>query len=164
MKSKFGLAYRRIKRVPHQGNSERNKVLRSLYAQKMLAIYNQGYHVINIDETWLPCTDFRRTCWNTRDNTNSQPDQVISQRVNMIAAISSEGESWLALTQCNTNEDVMQMFLSRLASVLTQQYGVIWRERVVIVMDGASYHRSAETRKCIGHLQMKVVLSAPYSY
>ena len=31
-------------------------------------------------------------------------------------------------------------------------------------MDGASYHRSAETRKCIGHLSMKVILSAPYSY
>ena len=75
--------------------------------------------MINIDETWLPCTDFRRTCWNTRDNTNSQSDRIISHRVNMIAAISSKGESWLALTQCNTNEDVKQMFLSRLASVLT---------------------------------------------
>lgn len=47
------------------------------------------------------------------------PDKVVSHRVNMIAAISSEGESWIALTQCNTNEDVMQMFLSRLAQVLT---------------------------------------------
>ena len=56
------------------------------------------------------------------------------------------------------------MFLSRLASVLTQQYGVKWRERVVFVMDGASYHRGAETRKCISHLQMKVILSSPYSY
>ena len=34
----------------------------------------------------------------------------------------------------------------------------------MIVMDGASYHRSMETRKCIRHLCMKVVLSAPYSY
>ena len=40
MKMKFGMAYRRIKRVPLQGNSERNKVLRSLYAQKMLSIYS----------------------------------------------------------------------------------------------------------------------------
>ena len=86
----------------------------------MLTIYSQGCHVINIDESWLPCSDFRRACWNTRDHTNSQPDQVMTQRVNMITAISSEGETWLALTQCNTNEDVMQMFLSRLAQVLTQ--------------------------------------------
>ena len=31
-------------------------------------------------------------------------------------------------------------------------------------MDGASYHRSAETRACISHLKMQVVISAPYSY
>ena len=82
----------------------------------------------------------------------------------MITAISSEGETWLALTQCNTNQDVMQMFLSRLAQVLTQEYGAVWRDNFIIVMDGASYHRSAETRKCIRHLSMNVVLSAPYSY
>ena len=40
MRTKYGLHYRRIKRVAYIGNSERNKVLRSLYAQKMLLIYN----------------------------------------------------------------------------------------------------------------------------
>ena len=32
MKKKYGLGYRRIKRVSLGGNSERSKVLRSLYA------------------------------------------------------------------------------------------------------------------------------------
>ena len=58
----------------------------------------------------------------------------------------------------------MQMFLSRLAAAFTSEYGSRWREEIVVVMDGASYHRSAETRTCIKHLGMKVVLSAPYSY
>ena len=58
----------------------------------------------------------------------------------------------------------MMMFLSRLADVLTKKYGVGWREKIVIVMDGASYHKSAETRKCIQHLGISAVLSAPYSY
>ena len=31
-------------------------------------------------------------------------------------------------------------------------------------MDGASYHRSGDTRRSIKHLNMKLVLSAPYSY
>ena len=39
LKEKFSFSYRKIKRVPFQGNSERNKVLRSLYAQKMLQVY-----------------------------------------------------------------------------------------------------------------------------
>ena len=82
----------------------------------------------------------------------------------MIAAVSSEGKAWLALTQCNTDENVMQLFLSKLATCLTETYGVRWRERTAIVMDGASYHRSAETRSSLKHFGMKVVLSAPYSY
>jgi len=42
-------------------------------------------------------------------------ERVMSHKVNIIVAISSEGHVWLALTQCNTEENVMQMFLSRLA-------------------------------------------------
>lgn len=56
------------------------------------------------------------------------------------------------------------MFLSRLAQVFTKQFGNEWRDQITVVMDGASYHRSSETRKCISLLRMKVVLSAAYSY
>ena len=56
------------------------------------------------------------------------------------------------------------MFLSRLAQVFSSQFGQDWRREIVVLMDGASYHRSAETRSCINHLKMQVVLSAPYSY
>ena len=31
-------------------------------------------------------------------------------------------------------------------------------------MDRASYHCSTETRACINHLRMQVVINAPYSY
>lgn len=58
----------------------------------------------------------------------------------------------------------MQMFLSHLAKALTKEFSTDWRHKIVLLMDGASYHRSAATRACIGHLKMQVVLSAPYSY
>ena len=85
-------------------------------------------------------------------------------RVNMIVAVSSEGHVWLSLTQCNTDENVMMMFLSRLCQAFTHKFTNTWREDIVLLMDGASYHRSAATRACISHLGMQVVLSAPYSY
>ena len=69
MKGKFKLSFRRVKRVVKAGNSERNLVLRSLYAQKMLEIYGQGKHVINIDESWIPETDFRRRRWASKGAT-----------------------------------------------------------------------------------------------
>ena len=56
------------------------------------------------------------------------------------------------------------MFLSHLAQAFTKKFGSSWREKMIVVMDGASYHRSIATRKCISHLGMKVVLSGPYSY
>ena len=58
----------------------------------------------------------------------------------------------------------MQLFLSRLAGCLSSSYGVQWREKVVFLLDGAAYHRSTETRVCLQHLGMNVVISAPYSY
>ena len=39
LKKEFDLSYKKIRRIPFTGNLERNKVLRSLYAQKMLKVY-----------------------------------------------------------------------------------------------------------------------------
>ena len=45
---------------------------------------------------------------------------IMSHRVNMIVAVSSEGHVWISLTQCNTDENVMMMFLTKLCQVFTQ--------------------------------------------
>ena len=119
---------------------------------------------MNIDESWLPESDFIRRNWDKRGDSHSVPANALGRKVNMIAAVSSEGYVWLALTQPNTDEDVMRLFLSKLALVFTKQFGIGWREQIVILLDGASYHRSDKTRACIQHLKMQVVLSAPYSY
>ena len=58
LKTKFNLSYKKIRRIPFTGNLERNKVLRSLYAQKMLSVYLSGKRVINVDESWIPHADF----------------------------------------------------------------------------------------------------------
>ena len=39
LKTQFNLSYKKIRRIPFTGNLERNKVLRNLYAQKMLEVY-----------------------------------------------------------------------------------------------------------------------------
>ena len=97
---------------------------------------------MNVDESWVPVTDFRRRCWNKAGEGNSMSDRPLGHKVNIIVAVSSEGQVWLSQTQCNTDENVMMMFLSKLATVFTSKYGVGWRDQIVIVMDGASYHKS----------------------
>ena len=64
----------------------------------MFEVYSEGKHVINIDESWIPQTDFRSRRWGTRGQNNSMADKVLGHKVNMIVAVSSEGYVWLALT------------------------------------------------------------------
>ena len=35
---------------------------------------------------------------------------IMSHRINMIVAVSSQGYVWISLTQCNTDENVMMIF------------------------------------------------------
>ena len=116
LKNQCRLSYRKIKRVPFQGNSERSKVLRCLYAQKMFEIYSSDQRVINVDESWIPSADFRQRRWKRRGMLNTAPDKVLSQKINIITAISSEGEVWISLTTCNTDSDVLMLFMTRLAA------------------------------------------------
>ena len=63
LKTKANMSYRKIKKVPVQGNTERCKVLRRLWGQQLLELLESGKRIINIDETWIPETDFRRHKW-----------------------------------------------------------------------------------------------------
>ena len=57
----------------------------------------------------------------------------------------------------------MLMFLSRLATVLTQEEPN-WREDTYWLLDNASYHKSKEVRDCLKNLGVKTILSGQYAY
>ena len=133
----MGLSYRKIKRVPFQGNSERNRVLRSLYSQQMLSVYEQYERVINVDESWIPQADFHNRRWKRRGMLNTAPDKVLSQKINIITALASDGEVWIALTTRNTDSDVLMLFMTHLAIELTKKYKN-WRSTTAFLLDGVS--------------------------
>ena len=89
LKGQFKLSYRKVKKVSLSGNSEYNRVRRMLYARKMLELYGEGVHVVNIDESWLPESDFSRRNWDRRGDSHSLPANPLGRKVNMIAAVSS---------------------------------------------------------------------------
>ena len=39
-----------------------------------------------------------------------------------------------------------------------------WKERTVFLLDGASYHRSKETRNYLKNSGVKVVIGGPYAF
>ena len=71
MKGQFKLSYRKVKKVSYSGNNEFNRVRRLLYAKEMLKLYSQGYHVVNIDESWLAESSFQRHNWDKRGDSHS---------------------------------------------------------------------------------------------
>ena len=98
LKEDFNMSYRAVKRVPYHGNSERCKVLRMFYAKEMLQQLQNGVRAINIDETWIPHMDFRSKMWRQRGLNNTHPVKSITFRVNMIAAVDTEGNVYASLT------------------------------------------------------------------
>ena len=51
---------------------------------------------------------------------NTAPDKVLSQKVNIITAMASDGEVWIALTTRNTDDDVLMLFMTHLTKELTK--------------------------------------------
>ena len=58
LRKDLGLGYRRMRKIPIQGNSERCLVLRQQYALTMLPLLKSGKRIINVDETWINETNF----------------------------------------------------------------------------------------------------------
>ena len=129
-----------------------------LYAKKMFSLLQQGKRILNIDETWLPHLDFRNKKWRQRGEVNTVSTKALSPKVNMIAAIDTDGRLYLSLTQFNTDGDVMLMFLSRLANVLSSE-DKDWRDNTYLLLDNAAYHRSKEVKEHLIKLGAKTILS-----
>ena len=59
----LGLKYCKVKHISMKGNSEKCLVLRQRWALAFLGLDFKAKNVINIDETWLGMSDFRRRHW-----------------------------------------------------------------------------------------------------
>ena len=68
----MGMKYKRVKEISFQANSPRNLILRQRFAVAFLKLDLYGKIIINIDETWLGMTDFRKQKWTFMD----RPDSV----------------------------------------------------------------------------------------
>jgi len=119
--------------------------------------------IINIDETWLGMEDFRRMKWQAPDSTNSVPKKLWHPRISLILALDNRGESYIALSQSNTNQNVIMLFLRDLVRQLNEQDRK-WRSNTIIFWDGAPYHRSKQTLDVLKELEVPIMFTGPHSY
>ena len=95
---KLRIVYRKVKQIAVQANSERCLVLRQRWAISFLELDHKNKNIINIDETWLGMSDFRKMHWRPMDRNWSVKAKAVSPRISMIVAVDKLGNIWLSLT------------------------------------------------------------------
>ena len=81
----------------------------------------------------------------------------------MIATIDTRGEIYLSLSTVNTGSEQLCLYLKWLFLKLDKQ-DKNWKKKTVLTLDGASYHRSKETRNYLASKGIKVVIGGPYAF
>jgi hypothetical protein len=119
--------------------------------------------IINIDETWLSRTDFRRRKWKLPGSTNSVENPIVNPRISMIVALSNMGDLYLSISQGNTNAETFKIFIIYLKKKLDADWPN-WRSNTVLQLDGATYNICEQTKIELQVLGFRVIFSGPHSY
>ena len=81
----------------------------------------------------------------------------------MIAALDTDGEVNISLTQANTDSDILMLFLRYLIRHLETD-NPNWRSNTIFLLDVACYHTSEEMREYLRKMEAPLIYSGPYSY
>ena len=163
MKDTLGMSYRKIKFMSIHTNSEKNLVLRQRFAIEFLELMKKGKRIINIDETWLGQTDFRKMKWRVKGTTNPVGMVQMVPRISMIVGLDTDGKVYLSLLQSNSNAKVMDIFFRQLSLKLDKERAN-WRKDTIILLDNVPYHTCTTTVNLLKGLGFTVLYTGPHSY
>ena len=79
-------------------NSVRNVLLRQAWARRFLQPDLNNKIFLNIDESWIGQTDFRRMMWHEKGKSCSLPKKALNPRISLTVAIDTEGAVFYSLT------------------------------------------------------------------
>ena len=99
----LGMRYRKVSQIPMLANSERSLVLRQRWALAFLGLDHSKKIILNVDETWLGMSDFRRRKWQAPGTNNSVKAFSMVPRVSMFIGVDTLGNVYLSLNQSNSN-------------------------------------------------------------
>ena len=137
--------------------------MRQEFGKKMLELMTDGTRILNIDETWIAQTNFKRQAWMQLEKNESDRINPVAQRITMIVALDNYGDIYLALMQSNTNQYSFSEYISDLAQVLDEDRPG-WRKNTIWQLDGARWHSTEMLKELFAKLNIQVMISAPYSY
>ena len=80
--------------------------------------------------------------WVPHDAAGTVSDKQVQPRLSLLAALDNDGRIWFALTQANTDADVMTTFIRYLVRELERD-DPLWAAKSTIVLDNAAWHSNA---------------------
>lgn len=90
-------------------------------------------------------------------------ERAIDPLLKVFAAVGSNGEVYMAISQINTDSDSFCLFMSKLIAKLHTE-NKNFRENTVLQLDSADYHRSETTRNFLANNKIQTVLGGVYGY
>ena len=127
MKYELGLRFKKIKPLAPQTNRLKCLLCRQQYAMTMLEVLASGKRVLNVDESWLSSTHFKRYSWAKAGKSNVRPEKKLRPKASIIAAIDNRGAAYISLGTANTDSGVMIAFFYELCKVLDGE-DLLWRD------------------------------------
>lgn len=147
------------KKTVRRKAKEQNADLRDKYSHDLTSF--ASYHLVYIDE--FGCdrrVGFRRTGWSTLGST---PVQIVKfhreQRYHILPAYNQDGILLSRIFQGSTDDDVFEDFLEE----LLQWCGRWPQPKSVLIMDNASFHRTARVEDLCAEAGVVLMYLAPYS-
>lgn len=163
MKLDLKMRYKKLIHISVHANSAKNLILRQQFALQLIKLLMAGKTILNVDESWLGMTDFRRRKWRKQGSSNSHSILQVQPRISIIAGLDTKGNIYYSLIQSNTNVKIIEIFLQHLVKKLDAEQPA-WRRSTVLLLDNASYHTSGSTQKVLKDLQIPCLYTGPNSY
>ena len=156
------MSWRKAELLSHHANSDKNKILRLLYAKELVKCYNSGVEVWNIDESAIVSTDARSRGWFWRWETGHITGRILPKRVSLLAAVSSRGRVMHCALNRTFNSDGFILVFSKMLELLEEEDNN-YLDKNIFVLDNAPYHRSKIALSYLQSTGARICFSAPYS-
>ena len=163
MRDGLDLKFKRAKPIAARTNTVCCRYQRQQFALRLIAEMSAGKRVINIDEASLSQTNFVRRGWGQKTLDLRPQAKPLGHRLTLIAALDNLGASYFAITQSTVDSEIFGAFLQRFAGQLDGE-DPNWRETTILVLDGATTHRSEETCRAMAALQIPAMIAGPYGF
>ena len=98
MKEVLNLKYTKLRKGNHVRNCDRSLILRKKFAYHMLRQIEKGVRIINVDETVVGSSNFKRSEWCKQYDSSVSDQRLIQPRLVLVTAIDTDGRSYIALS------------------------------------------------------------------